>query len=110
MDFDNYFMPADDAHVKREKNKAREMRKSQWWKNVLGKGKCEYCHQRFHPSELTMDHKTPIIRGGRTTKSNCVPACKECNNEKKYLLPIEWQEFIEAKRKAISEANDGNEK
>jgi hypothetical protein len=23
-----------------------------------------------------------------------VPACKECNNRKKYLLPIEWDEYL----------------
>jgi hypothetical protein len=24
-----------------------------------------------------------------------VPACKECNNRKKYLLPLEWEEFLQ---------------
>jgi 5-methylcytosine-specific restriction protein A len=23
-----------------------------------------------------------------------VPACKDCNNKKKYLLPIEWEEYL----------------
>jgi hypothetical protein len=23
-----------------------------------------------------------------------VPACKECNNRKKYLLPMEWDEYL----------------
>jgi 5-methylcytosine-specific restriction enzyme A len=94
MDFDNYFTPADERHVKAEKEKAREMRKSQWWKNRLGEANCYYCKKRFHPSTLTLDHIVPIIRGGKTTKSNCVPACKDCNNQKKYLLPVEWQQYL----------------
>jgi len=89
------FSSADDQHRKREKNKARELRQSQWWKNQKGKGLCYYCKQEFHPSELTMDHLVPIVRGGKTTKNNCVPCCQECNSQKKYLLPIEWQEYLQ---------------
>lgn len=91
---ENFFIPADDDHVKREKAKAREMRKSQWWKNQLGKGQCHYCKERLHPKELTMDHVVPIIRGGKTAKGNVVPCCKSCNDKKKYLLPIEWNEYL----------------
>ena len=94
MDFNNFFSPADEKHVKKEKEKAREMRKSQWWKNQCGKGICYYCKAKIHPKELTLDHVVPIIRGGKTTKCNCVPCCKECNSQKKYLLPIEWQEYL----------------
>ena len=87
----DYFVHADDEHIAREKRKARELRASQWWKNELAKGVCHYCHRRFRPSELTMDHIVPIIRGGFTKKGNVVACCKECNNEKKYLLPQEWK-------------------
>jgi len=48
-----------------------------------------------HPKALTMDHIVPIARGGRSTKSNVVPACKTCNNAKKQLLPMEWEEYLE---------------
>jgi hypothetical protein len=27
-----------------------------------------------------------------------VPACKDCNNRKKYLLPLEWEEYLESLR------------
>jgi len=96
------FDRADDAHVKKEKNKARELRQSQWWKNRKGEGLCCYCKQRFHPSELTMDHLVPIIRGGKTTKNNCVVCCKECNSNKKYLLPVEWEEYLQKMQKSDS--------
>lgn len=92
---DNFFVPADDEHVAREKRKAMELRQSQWWKNELAKGKCHYCGRRFHPSQLTMDHIVPIVRGGFTRKQNVVTCCKECNSKKKYLLPVEWQEYLD---------------
>ncbi len=47
------------------------------------------------PKELTLDHIVPVIRGGKSTRGNCVPSCKECNNRKKHLLPIEWEEYLD---------------
>ena len=85
-----YFEPAPEAHVKREKAKAQELRKSQWWKNQLARRKCYYCEGEFEVSQLTMDHKIPIIRGGETSRSNVVTSCKDCNSQKKYFTPEEW--------------------
>lgn len=79
----------DPKHVARERAKARELRKSDWWKQQLAKGVCHYCGKSFPPAELTMDHILPAVRGGKSTKSNCVACCKECNNAKKYLTPAE---------------------
>lgn len=84
------FTPADPEFQRIERNKAREMRASAWWTNRRGSGRCYYCERSFHPKELSMDHKQPIVRGGRTTKSNVVPCCKDCNNEKGYMLLSEW--------------------
>jgi 5-methylcytosine-specific restriction enzyme A len=78
-----------------EKEKARALRKSQWWKRKLAKGECYYCKARVAPADLTMDHIVPVIRGGQSTRGNVAPACKACNSRKKYLLPIEWQEYLE---------------
>jgi 5-methylcytosine-specific restriction endonuclease McrA len=91
-----HFVPeATDEEIRREKQKARELRASAWWKRKRGKGVCHYCGRRFKPAELTMDHLVPLIRGGRSTRANLVPACKECNSQKKYLLPTEWEEYLE---------------
>ena len=79
----------DDKHVSREKQKAKELRQSQWWKNQVAKGICHYCGKKFSPDALTMDHVLPIVRGGKSAKGNVVPCCKQCNNEKKYLTPAE---------------------
>ena len=88
------FFPVSEEHLKKEKAKARELRQSQWWKNLRGHGLCHYCKKKFNATDLTMDHVIPISRGGKSTKSNIVTACKECNSKKKYLLPVEWEEFL----------------
>ena len=87
-----------DEEIARERSKARELRSTQWWKNLKGRGQCYYCKADFHPSELTMDHIVPVIRGGRSTKGNIVPCCKECNNRKRHMLPVEWEEYMERLR------------
>lgn len=69
---------------------AQELKKTQWWKSQLSQGRCYFCGRRFHPKELTMDHIIPIARGGRSTKSNVRPACRECNHNRRYFLPEEW--------------------
>ncbi|MCU0588724.1 MAG: HNH endonuclease [Syntrophobacteraceae bacterium] len=80
--------------LKREKEKARDLRRTQWWHRQVARGRCHYCGGAFGLGELTMDHLVPLIRGGRSTRGNVVPACKECNNRKKYLLPVEWEEYM----------------
>ncbi|OGG99808.1 MAG: HNH endonuclease [Candidatus Lambdaproteobacteria bacterium RIFOXYD1_FULL_56_27] len=97
MGFEGEFVPVDEEVLKREKAKARELRQSQWWKNLRGQGVCYYCKKKVHPSELTLDHKIPLSRGGKSVKGNLVAACKECNNKKKYLLPVEWEDFVQGK-------------
>lgn len=79
----------------KEKNRARELRNSAWWKSRIANGECYYCGKVFKPSELTMDHKIPLSRGGTSEKINIVPACKDCNNKKKYMLPTEWEEYMD---------------
>lgn len=83
-----------EQEIRYEKDKARELRKSRWWSNRIGKGLCHYCGATFPQAELTMDHIVPIIRGGKSSRANVVPSCKECNSRKKYLLPIEMEEFL----------------
>lgn len=93
----NYFeVTVASQDVRREKEKARALRKTQWWQRQIAKEVCYYCQKPTPAKELTMDHIVPLIRNGRSTKGNVVPACKECNSRKKYLLPIEWEEYIES--------------
>jgi 5-methylcytosine-specific restriction protein A len=80
---------SDPKHVAKERNKAKEMRQSQWWKQKLALGMCYYCGQKFSKEELSMDHITPIARGGKTSKGNVVTSCKPCNSKKRALTPAE---------------------
>lgn len=79
----------DEAHCRRERAKARELRASAWWKAQIAKGVCHYCGKHVPPSELTMDHVIPVARGGHSTKGNVVPCCKDCNNRKSIQTPAE---------------------
>ena len=85
-----------------EREKARVLRQTRWWKQKLARGNCHYCGRHFPPEELTMDHIVPIIRAGRSTKNNVAVVCKECNDTKKYLLPMEWGEY----RKRFGQENE----
>lgn len=88
----------DDAAIKRERQRARDMRASQWWKRRCDGGECHYCGRTVSPKALTMDHIVPLARGGKSTKGNVVPCCKACNTRKKQLLPMEWAEYLDRMR------------
>ena len=85
----------DEATIRREREKARALRKQDWWRNRIAKGVCYYCEKEVPPRELTLDHLLPLARGGRSSKGNCVPACKDCNNRKRDLLPLEWDAYLQ---------------
>lgn len=84
----------DDETIRRERAKARELRKTRWWQQKTAPGTCYYCSAQVPHRELTMDHLVPLSRGGRSTKDNLVPSCKSCNNKKKTMLPVEWDEYL----------------
>lgn len=84
----------DEAYVRQERNKAKELRKTGWWQRKIGAGLCYYCGGKFPPKELTMDHIVPLGRGGTSAKGNLVASCKECNSRKKNMLPVEWEEYM----------------
>lgn len=87
---------ADEETLRRERNKARELRQSSWWKEKIARGLCYYCGAQVAPKELTLDHVVPLVRGGTTSRNNCVPACKSCNSKKQSLLPMEWDEYLQS--------------
>ena len=93
----------DDVFVKKERDKARKIRSTQWWKRKRSKGVCHYCRQIFAPKELTMDHVIPLARGGRSEKFNLVPCCKACNTKKKQMLPTEWDTYMSSLKNKTEE-------
>jgi 5-methylcytosine-specific restriction enzyme A len=86
---DGFLVEVDDATIRRERAKARALRDTQWWKRRRAAGVCHYCGEQVGAGALTMDHLVPIVRGGRSTKGNVVPACKACNTAKKHKLAFE---------------------
>lgn len=52
------------------------------WKEILDKynHSCYYCRRDGIP--LEQEHKTPLVRGGKHSKDNVVPACRSCNARK----------------------------
>lgn len=48
---------------------------------------CQYCNTPFPTHELTFDHVIPRSKGGRTTWTNVVTACSDCNLVKGNHLP-----------------------
>ncbi len=84
----------DEAEIRRERAKARDLRKTRWWQQKTAAGICYYCGQTVKHKDLTMDHRIPLARGGRSTKDNLVPCCKDCNNKKKNMLSVEWEEYL----------------
>ena len=98
------FIPAvDEAALRREKARARELRQSSWWKRRIAEGRCHYCGRHVGNRALTADHVVPLIRGGRSSRGNMVPSCKICNNRKQSLLPWEWEDYLKAQGRGEAE-------
>ena len=76
-------------HIRVERDRAKKLRKSPWWKTQIQKGLCHFCQQTVGTDNLTMDHPVPRARGGKSPRGNIVPACKTCNQSKKLTTPVE---------------------
>ena len=48
---------------------------------------CMYCGVEFPARDLSRDHVIPRSKGGRDLWTNCVTACRRCNNRKGDLTP-----------------------
>jgi 5-methylcytosine-specific restriction endonuclease McrA len=44
--------------------------------------RCYWCHETFHPNQLTLDHLKPRSRGGSNKLENLRLACFPCNNRR----------------------------
>ena len=71
------------------------------WENVLEAWghRCAYCNVHA-PGELSMDHCTPVARGGQHVVENVVPCCdlrrNNCNSRKGTLTS---QEFMHGRKR-----------
>jgi len=48
---------------------------------------CQYCGIKLKTEDGTIDHVLPRSQGGKTTWTNCVIACVECNRKKANRTP-----------------------
>lgn len=55
---------------------------------VKAQNRCVYCARRTR--SFTIDHVTPISRGGLHTKDNLIPCCKSCNSSKGAKDEADW--------------------
>lgn len=99
----DYYTPVDADVLKRERARARVLRASQWWKRRVADGRCFYCGRLVGARALTMDHRVPLARGGRSVRGNVVAACKTCNTKKQSLVPVEWAEYL----RSLGRAEEG---
>ena len=54
---------------------------SEWAEIKTAHGhKCYYCGRKME--RLTMDHVIPLVKNGKHTKEDVVPACQSCNSQK----------------------------
>jgi 5-methylcytosine-specific restriction endonuclease McrA len=51
--------------------------------------RCQYCGEQHLSRDLTFDHVVPRSKGGRTTWTNIVTACRPCNARKRDRTPAE---------------------
>ena len=64
-------------------------------------GVCFYCEKTIEWINWSIDHKTPMSRGGSNHRSNKVGACKTCNREKANLTEEEFRTTPVGERKAL---------
>jgi len=61
--------------AKRRAGKTRSRKKRLYRKTK----NCHWCKQEFKLSELTLEHKIPLARGGLDNDNNLTLACEPCN-------------------------------
>lgn len=73
-------------------------------KNILKRDKysCQYCGIDLCDKTATIDHITPRSKGGASSWTNMVAACKDCNLHKGNKTPKEAKMELRAKPKEPS--------
>lgn len=54
------------------------------------RGRCWYCQKEISLSDMHIDHRIPLSRGGSNYPENLVATCPQCNLSKNRRLPHEW--------------------
>ena len=65
----------------------------QWRQSIKDawNNRCAYCGKPpIDDDSLTVDHVRPKSSGGEDKTSNCIPACRECNQDKSSQDWVAW--------------------
>ena len=72
------------------KHTPQDIKRLLWFQNGL----CQYCLQKME--RYTVDHMTPLIRGGSNKPSNLCLACLSCNSRKSFRTADEFFQLLES--------------
>ncbi|RUU23681.1 hypothetical protein EOD10_04405 [Mesorhizobium sp. M7A.T.Ca.TU.009.01.3.2] len=61
---------------------------------IAQNGRCYWCSEAFVGDNHTIDHLTPLSRGGSNYPSNLVCACRSCNSQKGPKTPDEYRLYL----------------
>jgi len=66
-----------------------------WLAGALGsRPLCAYCNQTLTPRTFSVDHSTPLKRGGRASLSNLQLVCSGCNKAKGFQTDAEYRDLL----------------
>lgn len=60
---------------------------------VVERRSCRYCGDRLSPATFSLDHRTPVARGGSFSQENLQVVCLKCNQAKGNLTSSEYQQL-----------------
>lgn len=69
---------------------------------------CYFCGKRLNADSnlRTIEHLTPVNRGGLTVESNLAVACKECNSKKSDMTEAEFYMYLKEENNLTEEINE----
>ena len=87
--------------------KARKRRETLWRKSA---GRCWYCGNEIPIEKQSLDHLTPLSRGGhRWRQDNLVASCLNCNSHKGDLTLEEFRVLREKSRRYLPRRHPNRE-
>lgn len=69
---------------------------------------CYFCGKRLNADSnlRTIEHLTPVNRGGLTVESNLAVACKECNSKKSDMTEAEFYMYLKEEEHLTEDINE----
>lgn len=69
------------------------------WKSLYSATNCYYCGKPFDKNRnKTIDHKTPVRKGGTNALENLCTCCQSCNSKKGNMTESEFRQVLTIKQ------------